>query len=367
MTDPQPAPLLYDPSFETIEADEADTAAQLVATMRTISETTHKDSGHAERSVHAKSHGILNGNLRVLAGLPAAYAQGVFAEARTYPLVMRFSTNPGDVLDDSVSAPRGLAIKIVGVEGERLPTSAGETTQDFVLANAPAFSAPNAAGFLKAVRLLAKTTDTPQILKKALSATLRTVEAAVESVGGKSATLISLGGQPLTHILGESFYSAAPLLHGLYMAKIAVVPVSANLTALIGEKVKVYGKPNALREGVIAFFATETAEWEVRVQRCTDLLAMPIEDATVVWPEDQSPYVPVARIVVTPQSAWSEPRVKAVDDGFSFSPWHGLSAHRPLGNVMRARRVAYEQLSAVRSQLNGCPLHEPRTLADLPS
>lgn len=36
---------------------------------------------------------------------------------------MRFSTNPGDMLDDKVSTPRGLAIKLIGVEGARLPGS----------------------------------------------------------------------------------------------------------------------------------------------------------------------------------------------------------------------------------------------------
>jgi len=48
---------------------------------------------------------------------------------------MRFSTLPGDVLDDSVSTPRGLAMKVIGVEGERLEGSEGDVTQDFVLIN----------------------------------------------------------------------------------------------------------------------------------------------------------------------------------------------------------------------------------------
>jgi hypothetical protein len=68
-------------------------------------------------------------------------------------------TNSGDMLSDAVSAPRGLAIKVIGVEGERLPGAEGAVTQDLVLANAPAFSAPNAKAFLKTLKLLAATTD----------------------------------------------------------------------------------------------------------------------------------------------------------------------------------------------------------------
>ena len=129
--------------------------------MRKISETVFKDSGHAERGVHAKSHGLLRGELEVLPDLPPTLAQGLFAEPGTYPVVMRLSTNPGDILDDSVSTPRGLGLKIGGVAGERLPDAAGDT-QDFVMADAPAFAAANAKTFLANLKLLAATTDTPQ-------------------------------------------------------------------------------------------------------------------------------------------------------------------------------------------------------------
>jgi hypothetical protein len=43
----------------------------------------------------------------------------------------------------------------------------------------------------------------------------------------------------------------------------------------------------------------------------------------------------------------------------AFNAWHALAAHRPLGGVMRARRVAYAASTAFRSARNGCPLHEP--------
>ena len=93
---------------------------------------------------------------------------------------------------------------------------------------------------------------------------------------------------------------------------------------------------------------------------------MPVEDAAVVWPEDASPYVPVARISVAPQPAWSAARAAAVDDGLSFSPWHGLAAHQPLGGIMRARKPVYAEIAGLRAELNGCPLHEPRDREPLP-
>ncbi|MBC7733430.1 MAG: catalase family protein [Bacteriovorax sp.] len=360
-------PLPFDPAFEVREAHEAETLAGLMDTLHGISESTFKHSGHAIRSVHAKSHGLLRGELRVLDGLPPTLAQGIFARPGSWPVVMRLSTVPGDILDDRVSTPRGLAIKVVGVEGERLEGSEGATTQDFVLVNGRSFPAPGAAKFLTSLKLLAPTTDKAPNLKKAVSAVLRGAERVVEAFGGESATLKGLGGHPETHILGETFFSQAPILFGPYMAKVSVLPVSAELAALTNAKLNLNGHPNGLRDAVLDFFKGTAGVWELRVQLCTDLQAMPIEDASVAWPEDISPYIAVARITVPPQVAWSAARSTAVDDGMAFSPWHGVRGHRPIGSVMRVRKAVYEMSAHFRAEHNGRAIVEPVSLDDLPA
>ena len=93
---------------------------------------------------------------------------------------------------------------------------------------------------------------------------------------------------------------------------------------------------------------------------------MPVEDASVPWPEDRSPYVAVARITAEPQAAWSDAIQKVSEDGMFFSPWRGLAAHQPLGNVMRARRAAYEQSARFRAERNGTPVVEPTDLSAFP-
>nr|WP_246513059.1 catalase family protein [Azospirillum picis] len=356
----------YSPSVETPAPDEAALFDELSETMLSISRKTYEDGGHALRSVHAKSHGLLVGRLEVLDDLSPELAQGLFARAENYPAVLRLSTTPGDMLPDSVSTPRGLAVKVLGVSGERMPGSEGEPTQDFVMANAPAFSAPDARSFLKTLKLLAATTDRAETAKKALSATLRAAERVVEAFGGESATLKTLGGHPETHILGETFYSQAPLRYGDYVAKLSAVPVSPELAALAGAPLSASGKPDALREAVVEFFREQGATWELRVQLRTDAERMPVEDASVPWPEELSPYRTVARLVVAPQTAWSKERAQAGDDRLSFSPWHGLAAHRPLGSIMRARRLAYQRSAAFRTGRNGLPHREPAAGYRLP-
>ena len=366
---PYPAlnPLLYQPSYEVPEEGEEETKAGLLNTLHHISDITYKDSGHAIRSVHAKSHGLLHGELRVLDGLPPLLAQGIFAEAgATFPVVMRLSTVPGDILDDSVSTPRGLAVKVIGVKGDRLPGTEGDVTQDFITVNGPVFSTPTAKKFLGSLKLLASTTDKAPGLKKVLSAVLRGTEKALEAVGGESSTLKSLGGHPETHILGETFYSQVPMLFGPYMAKVSIAPVSPDLTALKDAPLNVNGKPNGLRDAVVDFFSRNSATWEVRVQLCTDLSTMPIEDASVQWSEAVSPYMAVAQITVAPQAAWTEALSRAVDDGMAFNPWHGVAAHRPIGSIMRIRHAAYQMSSRFRAERNGAPMLEPRNLDNFP-
>jgi hypothetical protein len=228
---PPTSPLRYELSFEQLEKDEKETDAALTKTMLGISDTTFKDGGRGLRSVHAKSHGLLTGSLRVLYDLPAVLAQGIAASPRTYPVVTRLSTTPGDILDDSVSTPRALALKIIGVEGPRLVENEGGATQGFILANGPAFTSATAKKFLSNLKLLAATTDRAEGAKKAASAVLRGLETVFEAFGHKSSTLTSLGGQRETHILGDTFYSQVPLLWGPYMAKVSVAPVSPELRA----------------------------------------------------------------------------------------------------------------------------------------
>jgi hypothetical protein len=359
-------PIDYDPRYEVPEDGEADTQADLLDVLHSISDTTFRDSGQPLRSVHAKSHGLLRAELRVLPDLPAVLAQGLFGAPGAYPVIMRLSTTPGDVLEDSVSTPRGMALKVIGAQGPRLPGGENDATQDFVLVNGTTFLNAGPKAFLGGLKMLASTTDKVPALKKMLSAALRQVEKAVEKVGGESAQLKGMGGHPATHPLGETYYSQVPVLFGPYMAKVALVPTAVGLTSLTDAPVDYSAGPDVLRQAVAGHFAQQGGEWDVRVQLCTNIEEMPIEDASAEWSEELSPYVTVARLVAPPQVGWSEALSAAIDEGMSFSVWHGLAAHRPLGAVNRVRKAAYEMSAKLRAQRRGAPIVEPTTLEGLP-
>jgi hypothetical protein len=142
MTENAETYLRYSPDLEKPQSGEQETFDKLSLTMQHIAKTMASRYRHAYRPVHAKSHGVLVGTLEVLPSLSPELAQGIFEAAREYPVVMRFSTNPGDLLADNVSTPRGLAVKVLNVTGSRVANDPDGTVQDFVCVNAKAFPAP---------------------------------------------------------------------------------------------------------------------------------------------------------------------------------------------------------------------------------
>jgi hypothetical protein len=169
------------------------------------------------------------------------------------------------------------------------------------------------------------------------------------------------------HILGETFYSMAALRYGDYVAKISAAPRSANVRALTGRPVRKQAGESALRDLVADFFTHNSAEYDLRAQLCVDTDKMPIENASVLWPEQLSPHQLVAVLHLPAQDPYSDARRRYADDVLSFNPWHALQAHRPLGSVMRSRRRAYPRSSDFRHTLNGVEQHEPSNIDELPA
>ena len=331
----------YSDAIETVAHDEQDTIEAIIAIMTDMSERVAARTRHAIRASHAKSHGLLKATLVALTGLPEPYRQGLFATARTYPVAIRLASDPGDFLSDALSTHCGMALKLFGAEGPKLPGHQGETTQDFLLGSGPVFPQPDAAGFLRSL----SETDTPE---------------------SRHPDQPAVSPQPRLHPLADTYYSQAALRFGDHVAKIAVAPVSPELIALTNEEVATEADPDAFRRAVSLFARTNRCELELRVQLCTDLETMPVEDASTQWPEQESPYRPVARILIPAQDAYTPARQAYMDDVMSFRPTHSLAAHRPLGSLMRARLQTYPRLSAFRHDRNGQIQHEPAAIDEIP-
>jgi hypothetical protein len=355
-------PIPYSDALESPAPDEAATFAAIIEAMTAQCARNADRHGCPHRPSHAKSHALLKGELHVLPGLPPELAQGLFAAPRSHPVLLRLANAPGEILADSVTTQRGMAIKVLDVPGGKLPGHEADT-QDFVLDNGPRFASADAAGFLRTLRALNASSPAPDAAKAAVSRIARAANAVLDAAGAGSAALDFLGHRP-RHPLADPYFTQAPIRYGAHVAKLGVFPASPGLAEL--PDIDAAGDADALRTATVAWFRRSPAEFEVRVQLCTDPARMPVEDASAEWPEAESPYRPVARIVVPAQDACSPPRRRHVDERLSFCPSHSLTAHRPLGSIMRARLAAYPAVSAWRGSRGGAPLAEPRSLAEIP-
>lgn len=113
-----------------------------------------------------------------------------------------------------------------------------------------------------------------------------------------------------------------------------------------------------LRRVMVEQLANEDFEFEFLVQLQADPASMPIEDPTVLWDESESPYQVVARIKI-PAQEFDTPERHDFAEHLSFTPWHAIEDHRPLGGINRVRKAVYTRLSTLRHQLNDKPRREP--------
>ncbi|MFA7509162.1 MAG: catalase family protein [Mycolicibacterium vanbaalenii] len=326
---------------------------------------------HAVRDAHSKSCAILRGELTVRADLPVQYRQGMFAEpGRTYPVIARISTTSGAIRSDQVRGVRGLGLKVLGVHspsGRRAcDRFSADANQDFVFVTEPVFLFRDAAHYagagMRTAKLLSHLPDAGMMF---LNRVLRGARRVATLAGRELPRNLRVFADPNYHVLGQTFYTAAPIRFGAYVAKLSVSPASKAVTDLISTTIPRHD-PEALAKVVKDHFRSNGADYVVSAQLCTNTDDMPIEDATVEWSEADSPYQPVAVIHYPPQTAHSDALAHLGDDELTFNSWRGIDEHRPLGSINRLKLRVYEESSIFRHEANGAEYLEPADLSAFP-
>jgi hypothetical protein len=309
-------------------------AAEIVAFQRQDAAT---NAGKPLRGFHAKIHTGVMAEFKVLADLPAHARCGVFSEPRVIPAVVRFSNGESTIRPDTNPEPRGIAIKLIGVPGRKLLQGREDAvTQDFLATSHSVTSAVrNVKQFMKFVRAHR---HPKAIMIVQLFLTMNPFEAA--RILGKVRRDVLL--REVRSMATEEFFGTAPIKFGPYAVKFSIK--AADKTAKTTERPLT---ENFLREELADRLRREDLEMDFRVQFYVDDVSTPIEDTSVLW---QTEPLTVARLRI--------PRVDLDDKSslelsekvneLSFSPWHAMEDHRPLGNIMRARRAAYDASSTFR-------------------
>ena len=358
-------PIRFTPDVEQVDPDEQRLTREIVEQMNATARNAFERHRHAHRDAHAKSHAILKGSMTVHDGLSAELAQGIFASPKTYEVVARLSSAPGDIHSDEVPAPRGFAIKVIGVPGDRLSPDIGGENQDFLMVNFPVLAFGTIPKYKQMLGLLEKNAHAPDFFQRLVAGVARGAKDALEAVGKvPSATLEGLA-RDNNHPLGETYHTQAAVRFGDHVAKLSLAPKSQSVRDLTGRDLEDV-QYSTMRDVIGDFFRANGTEYELRAQLCTDLETMPVEDAAVLWEVEKSPHRAIATLRFDSQDPYSPPRQVFGDDVLSFNPWNGVEAHRPLGGIMRIRRAAYERSSTYRHAQNDRPRTEPQALSDIP-
>jgi hypothetical protein len=304
-------------------------------------------SGNALRDAHPKAHGCVRAEFHVSKSIPKNLAQGIFIPDKTYSAWIRFSNASGDATraDDKKDA-RGMAIKLLGVPGKKiLENDEQALTQDFIMINHPVFFVDEPLRYLSFI----EDTNSKSTLKKLH----------IPFALGFKGTLNALGASnsKISNPVQARYWSMVPYQLGLGADRQAV-KYSARPCSLNADTVLNQSDPNFLRAALQATLNKKDVCMEFLIQPRTSN-KMLVENSMNEWKEDKAPFYKVATIHI-PQQVFNTSDQNKFCENLSFTPWHSLPEHKPLGAINRLRKVIYENISIVRHEMNSTQRQEPK-------
>jgi len=356
-----PGPVVMNEAFESsadhqLEASQIDQIADIT---RELLKKRYPSPEQVLRGVHPKSHGCVRATFEVLADVDSRLQVGLFSRPATYEAMIRYSNASAVVAHDLAnweSGSRGMAIKVLDVEGDVLVDDDGRACQDFLMIHTPSFVFANVGDYLKLNQILLEDNDSanrffaPLFMAKQSPPTDPKALAELGRLKRSLDVLTQIKKVPVANPLEVSYFGAAPFLFGEDRCmRFSVVRSDAPKPQLAPDNIS----KDYLRDALEATMASnEDIVFDFKVQvRRADEADIHIEDATQSWP--RTPEVTVARVTIpAPQTGLSTPEHRAECEELSFSPWHALADHQPLGSINRLRYAVYNASAAYRRSEN---------------
>jgi catalase len=313
----------------------------IATTIRLVEEIMWLGTGPVHRGQHAKSTGDVKARLIVDPHRPAETRFGIFETNRTFDAIVRFSNGSGSMNPDANRDARGMAIKVLGVEGPRAFEEAGDTdTQDFVMINFPVFPFRNARQYMKFMAWRRFFVGKLGAIGNSIAPLVFFIPWRFDQFAKIGIRLAGNSRSPLV----ESYFSMSPYRLGQRAIKFKVVPQQINFEDLPSAESAEKHQDDQLSRALTQHLSTREARFDFELQFQQDPREMPIEDTTVVWSESVSKPVKVATLIIDTVDLTSPESTKFREsvENMSFNPWHGLEAHRPLGGINRLRKAVYQ-------------------------
>ena len=333
---------ILEPAAESVPPNENKYIDRLIMLLKKKMETDYQ-SGKTLRGAHPKHHGCVKARFIVEPELPENLRIGVFKIPRTYPALVRFSNGSSQLQPDLKKDARGMAIKIMDVDGKKLlEDEKHETTQDFLFISHPVLPAGDVEGFFK-------------FADAAINGGLFWFFFNPFSPHFKE---LGIGLKTLkrhSNPLNIRYWSTTPYMFGPGRA----VKYSAFPCGGVSEDIPENPSDNYLREVMQDDLRQKEVCFEFMIQFQIDPEKMPVEDARIEWDEKLSPFIKVATLKIDSQIFDTQEQMDYCEN-LSFTPWHSLTEHRPLGGINRARKEIYRELSIFRHERNGNKRCEPK-------
>lgn len=304
---------------ERIAPDEEAHLARVAEVIGKLQRAKSKKFGTG-RALHRKQLVAATGTLEVLDGLPDHARHGLFATPGQHRALVRLSSGGPDVQSNKLPDIRGFALKVLDVSGEGA-LGAATDHQDFLMINQDRSPSPNSREFIDFMEAA-----TPGPLS-GIAHLFKTYG----PVGGfaRLRDLFAMLGRKFNGFAAERFDTVVPVQCGPYAVRVRLKAVGSPPPQ---------ARSRDIAQDMRERLAMGPLHWDLELQFFVDEATTPIEDASRPWPDAETPVITVARLTLPRQGVDA---AAAEAEAARFDPWGGLAAHRPLGEVMRARKVAY--------------------------
>ncbi|REF00431.1 peroxidase family protein [Thermomonospora umbrina] len=304
-----------------------------------------------DRAFHAKAIlGVDNATLRFRPDLPEDLRAGFARPGAAYPVVVRLSNASGAHAPDSAPDLRGAALRV---------QAGPDRVHDLLMTNFPVSHARDAREFVAFAKATAGADTT---VRRAVALYVRLPLAVGRSAAARMRRNVLAGARRQVRSLAlETYWSRAAVLWG------DAGPVRYRLRPAAGPPPAPPvpdADPDRLTRELTARLARTDVVFELCVQRYVDARRTPVEDGAAEWRDEDAPPVPVATLTIPRQDlGTADARAAALAvDRLAFDPWNTTEEFRPLGNLNRARKAAYEASAAHR---RGHRFHTPTPLRNV--
>ncbi|MET0415385.1 MAG: peroxidase family protein [Actinoplanes sp.] len=268
------------------------------------------------------TYAVDDAELRFL-DLPADLRVGFARPDAVYRTAVRFSNAEGRILSDHEPDLRGVALRVHVSPDEQ---------HDLLMTNAPVAHARDARQFTE----FAVATAGGGVGRYLGLVRLVFVLGPFETV--RMVRNVLAGRTRIGSVATETYWSRTPITWGDELAvQYLLRPVDGTPAA--GPPPP--DDPDFLGREMTERLARGEVRFELCVQRFRDPRSTPIEDAAVDWRSPDAPPEPVAVLTIRPGAA-DLPQLR-------FNPWNTSDEFRPLGNLNRVRKAAYDASAAHRN------------------